>query len=155
MSPTAALKRALTREDADRIARKLVSAAKAGDLAAVKLIFDRVDYPQNGPLAVALAQASAAQASPEAGNVQIVIADNGRENYLKRASDAELLKIVGKAPFDYDGFKSLSRTLFGMPTGDSPPAPAPPTEPTDGSEPVEGEPVEPAGVVSGEEFLES
>ena len=42
-SLTAALKRHLTRSDAKAIAMKLISMARAGDLAAIKLTFERLD----------------------------------------------------------------------------------------------------------------
>ena len=42
-SLTAALKRHLTREDAKAIAMKLIAMARAGDLAAIKLTFERLD----------------------------------------------------------------------------------------------------------------
>jgi hypothetical protein len=42
-SLTAALRRTLTRKDAEEIARKLVTLAKSGDLRAVTIIFERLD----------------------------------------------------------------------------------------------------------------
>jgi hypothetical protein len=42
-SLTAALRRTLTREDAEEIARKLVALAKSGDLRAVQILFERLD----------------------------------------------------------------------------------------------------------------
>lgn len=52
---TAQLRARLTQEDAVAIVARLIGLAKAGDLAAVKLLLDRLDGPQSGPLAVALA----------------------------------------------------------------------------------------------------
>jgi len=42
-SLTAALRRILTREDAEEIARKLVALAKTGNLRAAEIIFERLD----------------------------------------------------------------------------------------------------------------
>lgn len=42
-SLTAALKRGLSREDAEAIVRKLIALAKGGDLRAVTIIFERFD----------------------------------------------------------------------------------------------------------------
>jgi len=59
VSLSAALKRALTPETADEIAASLISAAKAGNLGAAKIILDRLDHPLGGPFAaVAVAQAN-------------------------------------------------------------------------------------------------
>jgi Family of unknown function (DUF5681) len=43
VSLTAAVKRNLTRKNADAIARKLIAMAKAGDIVAMRLLFDRLD----------------------------------------------------------------------------------------------------------------
>ena len=124
VSPTAALRRALTRADADTIAQKLIRLAKGGDPAALKILLDRCDGPLNGPLAIISATAQAASvALPPAGRVEVVIADNGRENYLRRASTEELLA----------------------------PAPAPDPEPPSIIEPEDSEP--PPPVMSGSDFL--
>jgi hypothetical protein len=53
ISPTAVLKRCLTKADAKTIVLTLIAKAKRGDLNATKLILDRIDLPQSGPLAVA------------------------------------------------------------------------------------------------------
>jgi hypothetical protein len=69
---TAQLKSRLTQEDAVAIVARLIGLAKAGDLAAVKLLLDRIDGPQSGPLAIAMAQ-SAALASNDPGNVHVYL----------------------------------------------------------------------------------
>jgi hypothetical protein len=56
-SIVAALKRLTTRADAEAVARKLLALAKGGDLQAMRLLLDRLDGPQNGPLAITMAQA--------------------------------------------------------------------------------------------------
>ena len=84
VSIAATLRRLLSKEDAQKIAFRLVSLAKAGDLGATKLLLDRIDGPQTGPIAVALAQSSAQAAGDEAsfqagGIAQVIIMDNGRD----------------------------------------------------------------------------
>src|SRR5262249_39682909 len=61
VSPTAALRRSLTRRDAEQIARKLIAKAKSGDAACLKILFDRLDHPLSGPMALAFAQSVGAQ----------------------------------------------------------------------------------------------
>jgi hypothetical protein len=58
VSPTAALKRALTRTSADRIARSVIALAEKGDPTALRVLFDRVDFPLAGPMASVLAAKS-------------------------------------------------------------------------------------------------
>ncbi len=80
VSPTAALRREMSRADAERIARKLVTAARAGDLGAAKIIFDRLDHPLAGPLALSVSQSifQKTETTP-VERVQIFIVDNGRD----------------------------------------------------------------------------
>lgn len=44
VSLNAALRRTLTRKNAETICRKLIKMAEGGDLAATKILFDRLDY---------------------------------------------------------------------------------------------------------------
>jgi len=77
VSPTAALRRALTRADAELIAQRVIALARRGDAQALKLLFDRLDRPLTGPLALAVAQASAsgdvAPAAVSECRVQIIL----------------------------------------------------------------------------------
>ena len=57
-SIAAALRRTLTRRDAEAIAKRLIADAQAGDVQATKLLLDRIDHPLAGPLAAALAARS-------------------------------------------------------------------------------------------------
>ncbi|MCX6923057.1 MAG: DUF5681 domain-containing protein [Verrucomicrobia bacterium] len=68
VSPTAALKRALSREDADRIAKAVIDLAAKGDPTALRVLFDRCDHPLGGPLAAALA----AKSNPEVNGDGVV-----------------------------------------------------------------------------------
>jgi hypothetical protein len=143
VSLTASLKRLLSRDDAERIAKRLVALAKAGDLQAVKLLLDRIDGPQTGPLAIATATAQAgSEVLPEAGTAQVFIVDNGRGD--------------NKPPFDHKGFVACARQLFGMPTGDTPPPGAPSIPdaalPASETESSEGEACG-RGVIDGATFL--
>ena len=63
VSPTAALRRILSRTDAERIARTVIDAAADGDLQATKLLFDRIDGASSSPMAVALAHSDVAHKS--------------------------------------------------------------------------------------------
>ena len=66
ISPTMALRRALTRQEADALAAKVVAMAKAGDATCLRLLFDRLDGPSSGPIAaIALATVTAQQAQAE------------------------------------------------------------------------------------------
>jgi hypothetical protein len=157
VSPTAALRRALSRSDADAIARRFIRLAKAGDAAAAKLIFDRIDHPLSGPMAIALAQANAAsEVMPQEGNVQVIITDNGRDP-CKKMTDEELLKITGGKPFDHAGFVQCARELYGIPatTTTAPPTPPPTGEGSEAEseDSDEGEPLS-SIVQSGAEFLQ-
>jgi hypothetical protein len=80
VSVAACLKRLLSKPDAEKICRKLIEQAKAGDLQAVRLLLDRLDGPLSGPLAVAVAQAGVqtVQAVVDGAKVEVVIVDNGR-----------------------------------------------------------------------------
>jgi hypothetical protein len=149
VSPTAALKRALTRADAELIARKLITLAKQGDPAALKILLDRCDGPLNGPLAIATATAQAAsEANPQGITSQVIIMDNHR-------GDGD------RKPFDHAGYVQMSRQLFGVPTGDAPPPPAtapvtPNSEaPASESEPEGNEAEQCPGVLTGSEFLKA
>ena len=55
LSPTAALKRTLTKADLEQIATKLIDLAKAGDRHALRIIFDRIDGPLSAAAALAVA----------------------------------------------------------------------------------------------------
>lgn len=57
VSLVATLKRLFSRADAESVVRRLVALAQGGDTQAMKLIFDRLDGPQNGPLALTMSQA--------------------------------------------------------------------------------------------------
>jgi hypothetical protein len=62
LSPTAALKRSLTRTDLECIIAKLIGQAKAGDRYAMRILFDRVDGPLNlGNIAIAAIQQPVAE----------------------------------------------------------------------------------------------
>jgi hypothetical protein len=61
-----ALRRALTRQEADALAAKVVAMAKAGDATCLRLLFDRLDGPSSGPIAaIPLATGTAQQAQAE------------------------------------------------------------------------------------------
>jgi hypothetical protein len=147
VSPTAVLKRCLTRADAETIAETLIARAKAGDATAVKLLLDRIDGPQTGPLAVAMASATSETATGEivvrwpheralGTKAQVVLMDNGRGD---------------RQPFDQDGYVALARQLYGVPTDTTPAQPPLATEPEPEGDAQPG----PPGVVSGAEFLQS
>lgn len=75
VSPTAALRRSLTRRDVEAIALTVIRKAKAGDQACLRILFDRLDHPLSGPMAIALAQAS-----PMVGHeVHLHLVDNHRD----------------------------------------------------------------------------
>jgi|APCry1669189204_1035204.scaffolds.fasta_scaffold58352_1 Family of unknown function (DUF5681) len=95
VSPTAALKRALTRGDADAIAAKLISCARAGDAAALRILLDRCDGPLNGPLALSIASTSHFEAS---GTGVVVIVDNGRGDRLPSNDDDDNAVLPPEAP---------------------------------------------------------
>src|ERR1044071_7614006 len=61
----------------DAISRKLIAAAKSGDWHALKLLLDRVDGPQTGPLAMAIAQTAANPIASDRVNITLV--DNHRD----------------------------------------------------------------------------
>jgi hypothetical protein len=56
VSIAATLKRMLSKRDAEKICRSLIKQAMCGDLAAVKLLLDRMDGPLSGPLAISMLQ---------------------------------------------------------------------------------------------------
>lgn len=81
VSPTAALKRALTRRDAELIARKVIALAKKGDATILRVLLDRLDGPLSGPLAqIAVQSVFQTPATPPAERVQILITDNHRND---------------------------------------------------------------------------
>ncbi len=53
LSPTAALKRTLTKADLEQIVTKLIDLAKAGDRHALRIVFDRIDGPISAAVVVA------------------------------------------------------------------------------------------------------
>ena len=55
LSPTAALKRTLTKADLEQVVTKLIDLAKAGDRHALRIIFDRIDGPLSAAAALAVA----------------------------------------------------------------------------------------------------
>ena len=80
------MKRLLTRERAETLARRLLTLADGGNVQAMKIIFERVDGPAASP-AVAVAVNTGAVILPETKS---------------------------KAPFDYAGFARAQRELFGF-----------------------------------------
>ena len=63
LSPTAALKRTLTKADLEQIVTKLIDLAKAGDRHALRIVFDRIDGTLSTAAAVAEADQQAALGS--------------------------------------------------------------------------------------------
>ena len=70
VSIAATIRRLLSKEDAERIAQRLVALAKGGDLQAVKLLMDRIDGGAQSGLLF----------EPLAGAVQIILVDNHRND---------------------------------------------------------------------------
>jgi hypothetical protein len=138
VSPTAALKRALTRQDADLIARKIIALAKTGDAAALRTLFERVDYPLSGPLAIATAFAASNNEASSGCIAQVIIVDNGRDP-VDAGAGAGLVQRVAES--------------YRLPAGDTAPSPEA-TETEEGSEPEE-EFALPASILSASEFLKS
>jgi hypothetical protein len=97
------LKAKLSRPDAERICGQLIKQAMAGDIQAVKLIFDRIDHPLTGPIALAVAQAGVVTGPTFndgfAPTVNVKIVHNGRDDPRlsdPKLSPAELREIIGR-----------------------------------------------------------
>jgi hypothetical protein len=90
------LKRALNRESAELIAQQLVRAAVSGDIQATRLIFDRVDHPLGGPLAVAMAKTVQLPASTEPQAHRIM--DSNEDRPLAHLSKERLREIIALCP---------------------------------------------------------
>ena len=123
----------LSRQDAERIAKRLVALAKSGDSQAVKLLLGQPDGPLSQATAIALANAPG---MPAVDNVTVGIVDNGRGDY-------------GKPPFHHKGIVPYAHEL---PSGDTTP-PAEVTVASPASEPEpDGETCD-NGTIDGETFL--
>ena len=114
VSPTAALKRILTRADAERIAHSLIALAAKGDPTALRVLFDRVDFPLAGPLAAALA----AKSNPEVNGDGVVQFNIGlSESELEATAgrdDPVRVYLPAKEPIDTSALETLARGLFGI-----------------------------------------
>jgi hypothetical protein len=91
VSIKSALLRALSRAEADKIARRIIALAKRGDAAIIKVLLDRIDGPLNGPLAEVLLQVQ----STEMATVRISC--NHRDHHspeLDKLTVPELEKLV-------------------------------------------------------------
>lgn len=130
-SPTAALKRALDRESAQRIADQLVTAASNGDISAAKLIFDRVDHPLAGPLAVAMAQTVQLPGSTEQTHATIM--ESNEDRPLQHLSKERLRQIIALCPEVAPAETLLPRPL-APPLIVSAPAPEPEPKPLPASQ---------------------
>ena len=132
-SIAAALRRTLTRPDAERIAQRLIADAQAGDVQATKLLLDRIDHPLAGPLAVALASSANAQGAatfnvgvkpfelPDwhpseltADELRALIQALEDGGAIKRKGGAVVV-LPAKEPIDLAGFQEVGRKLFGIP----------------------------------------
>jgi len=141
VSLAATLKRLVSRADAEAIAKKLLSLAKTGDLLAMRLLFDRLDGPQNGPLAITMAQAvNVSQENPAV-----------RECFASLSVERLQRPIERLAPPD-----SPPLPLFFTGETQQPPAPPPLPEPRQAKpEPVAEPELEPPprNVLTASEFL--
>jgi len=124
VSLAATLKRLLRAPDAESIMAAVIDSAKSGDLAAVKLLLDRIDGPLAGPYAVVSAQAGVHL--PIEPQTQITVMENNENRPFSGLSKQRLKEIIALAPE-----VAPAATLLPAPANISPVAPvAPAPEPT-------------------------
>lgn len=148
VSLTAMLKQTMTPADARAIVARLISLAKHGSIKAAQLIFDRLDGPQSGPMAIAMAQ-----------NTSVPTGDSA---LLKSLSPARIDRMIARLAEEV-GDTTVRRPFIDL--EDDPPAlkapsgaklaqdPPPPEKRTEPADPPEPAPLPPRDTLTEQEFL--